>query len=263
MAEDPDTWDALDYTRWCGPFEERDRGWNWWSADHWWRSDHGWHNDHWWSGYHAWLSDDRDSQSTDVAPLTFNRVTATDNAHTVQAARYHQQPQRKAAPSRLQVPAGTGAAAVAPLDAGAAEHDSVCAAGCLRLLPAIEEEPGPPPATDLPEMPEDPGPLPAAMSPGIHPTFAKGLQPPLLDPPPPGFKAPPQGLFKPKAPPVLPTASKWSGTASAETGPPPKVRPPGVGPTPTKPPPLHPNTHIRSWFFGPSPWPISYFMKQP
>ena len=110
MADDPDIWDARDYTRWRGPFEEEDRGWTWWSGEHCWRSDHGWHNDYWWSGHHAWFSDDRESQSPVVAPLTFDRVTATDNAHTVQAA-----------PSPLQVAAGTGAAAVAPLDAGAAE----------------------------------------------------------------------------------------------------------------------------------------------
>ena len=103
MAEDPDNWDARDYNRWRGPFEEEDRGWNWWSGDHGWRGDHGWHNDHWWSGYHAWLSDDRDSQATVVAPLTFNRVTARDNAHTVQAARRDRQRQHKAAPSLLQV----------------------------------------------------------------------------------------------------------------------------------------------------------------
>ena len=263
MAEDPDNWDARDYNRWRGPFEEEDRGWNWWSGDHGWRGDH------------EWLSDDRDSQATVMAPLTFNRVTARDNAHTVQAARRDRQRQHKAAPSLLQVPTGTGAAAVAPRDVGAAEHGSVCAAVCLRLQPPIQEEPGPPPARDLPQRPAGCKPPPAVMSPGIHPTSAKPLHPPpparvasvatsahvralstiqqAPNPPPAGFKPPPAGFIPPtaKAPPVLPTASKWRGMpppqpAPLKAGPPPKVRPPGVGPTPTKPPPPVPKGALPS-----------------
>ena len=249
MAEDPDNWDARDYTRWCGPFEEDDRGWNCWSGDHGWRGDHGWHNGRGWSGWQTWSSDERYSQG------------ARDNAHTMQAARRDRQLQPKAAPSLLQVPAGTGAAAVASRDAGAAEHGlheallvlpaslhtSIGMAGAGIGATAVASRDV---SVTIPQAPKPP---PAGFEPLSFLPTAKSTIQQAVKPPPAGFKPPPV-LPTAKAPPVLSTASKRTSmppppmlsrppVPSADeptphrTGPPPKVRPPGVGPTPTKPPP--------------------------
>lgn len=193
---------------------------------------------------------------------------------------------------------GTCAAAVAPLDASAAEHDSVCAAGVPRPLAdeaalaatanaaadavdvATLVPPGRPPlppslervtvsVATLTRVAEINAERQAHLAHwltdgGVHqalalPAFDGPLEPELALPPS-GFKPPPPpatSLLLPKARPVVPTASKWRGTPppplptgppppSADeptphrTGPPAKVRPPGVGPTPTKPPPLVP-----------------------
>ena len=237
MAEDPDRWDARDNTRWCGPCEEDDRGWHDWYGCHGWRDDDRWHGANWWSDWQAWARDERGSRATVVAPLICERVTARDNAHEVQAARRYRPLQPKAAPSHLQVPTGHGAAAIA-------SHDAVCTSPSVVMSPDIQSPPTvkqvpkpPPPGFErLTVVPTATSTIQQAPSDGVFQDAGaaehKGACAPA------GLQLQPLGLTtSPPPKSTRPPPSPVDEQIPHQTGPPPRIRPIGVGPTPTRPPP--------------------------